>query len=487
VIDAAVRQFFVKFRVEPCPIVAAVSGGADSTALLLALAALREEGFAVEAAHVNHRLRGDESDGDEAFVRDLCRQLGVALHVADGTLDPERIRERGLEAAAREVRYVRLAEIRSQTDARFVATAHQKNDQAETVLMRLMTGSGLAGLRGIHPLRDDGFVRPLLEVTREEIDAFLRERGITPRHDRSNDDPRFLRNRIRALMPQLDAVDNLAAVADQAQQQWPILERAIDEAERAHVLVTLEETTFLSWPEDPWLRQALLHRHIHRLDDAARDVSARDLERLAAEVMGVRRVSVTRRLELIRRGEALVLRRPPEAVGAFELELGVDGTVFVPELGVKVTLTREPPLTLALSPEGRGDSLSVASPASPVPATRDQSPLPFGERVRVRGGSRAHASFQLPAGAPAHFLLRNRRPGDRFQPLGMPNSKKLKDFLIDRKIAVELRDRLPLLLWNDEIVWVAGVEVSERFRITDVEEDRYEVVLEDEPVASHND
>jgi tRNA(Ile)-lysidine synthetase-like protein len=87
-------------------------------------------------------------------------------------------------------------------------------------------------------------------------------------------------------------------------------------------------------------------------------------------------------------------------------------------------------------------------------------------------------AFQLPKNSPPRFLLRNRRPGDRFQPLGMPSSKKLKDFLIDRKIAVDSRDRLPLLLWNDEIVWVAGVEVSERFRITGAEADRYEVWLE---------
>jgi tRNA(Ile)-lysidine synthase len=478
VIDAAVRQFFVKFGVKPCRIVAAISGGADSTALLLALAELRERGFEIEAAHVNHHLRAEESDADEAFVRDLCRELSITLHVEDATLDPDRIRERGIEAAARDIRYARLSEIRTRTAARFVATAHQKNDQAETVLMRLVTGSGIAGLRGIHPVRDDGVVRPLLDVTRDEIDAFLRERGITPRHDRSNDDPRFLRNRIRGVLRQLGAIDNLAAVAAQAQQQWPILQRAIDEAERAHVEIAADETRFLSWPADPWLRQALLHRHIHRLDHAARDVSARDLERLAAELDNIRRVSVTRHLELIRRGDTLILRRPPEPVAEFEVRLTPDAPAFIPELGVTVLIAREPPLTLALSPRSGERGLGDAS-ASPL------SPL-RGERVRVRGGSRA--TFQLPASSPPHFLLRNRRPGDRFHPLGMPTSKKLKDFLIDRKIAVDLRDRLPLLLWNDEIVWVAGVEVSERFRITGAEADRYEVYLSEaslveEPVA----
>lgn len=312
----AVRQYFVKHCSAPCAIVAAVSGGADSTALLLALADLRDDGFEVHAAHVNHHLRGDDSDADEAFVRDVCARLGVPLHLADGTLDPERVRARGIEAAAREVRYARLGEIREKIGARFVATAHQKNDQAETVLMRLLTGSGIAGLRGIHPLRDDGFARPLLDVQRDAIDAFLRERGIEPRHDRSNDDPRFLRNRVRLLVRELGAVANLTALADQARALWPILERAIDEAERACAGVREHETEFHRWPDDPWLRQALLHRHIHRLDPHARDVSAKDLTRLAMEVDAIKRVSVTKTLELIRKNDALILRsapRPPKS------------------------------------------------------------------------------------------------------------------------------------------------------------------------------
>lgn len=428
-IEGSVRQFLFQHAIESCAILVAVSGGTDSSALLLAITDLRADGYSIEAAHVNHHLRGDESDADEAFVRSLCAGLGVTLHVADGTLDPERIRARGVEAAAREVRYERLIAIREACGARYVATAHQKNDQAETVLMRLTTGSGLAGLRGIHPVREDRFVRPLLDVTRAEIEAFLRERKVVPRHDRSNDDPRFLRNRVRRVLRELDAIDGLVAVAEQAQQQWPVIERAIDEAERVHAEVAANETRFRSWPDDPWLRQALLHRHIHRLDGAARDVSARDLERLAAGVASARRVSVTKELELIRRGELLVLRRRPQKFGAFAVELTCDETV------------------------------SVA-----------------GQSVRIARSE--NGTFQLPKNAAPHFLLRNRRPGDRFQPLGMSCPKKLKDFLIDRKIAVDLRDRIPLVVWNGEIVWVAGVEVSERFRITGAEADRYEVNLE---------
>lgn len=423
----AVRQFFVKTGLAPYEIVVAVSGGTDSTALLLALAELRAEGFIAAAAHVNHHLRGAESDADEAFLRDLCASLDVALEVADGTLDPEAIRRRGIEAAARDVRYARLRQL---AGGRLVATAHQKDDQAETVLMRLLTGSGVAGLRGIHPVRDDGFVRPLLDVNRAEIEAFLRERNVTPRHDRSNDDPRFLRNRVRGLIRELGATNNLAAVAAQAREQWPRLETLIDEAEPA----MLEG----EWPREQWLRQALLQRHIHRLDPDARDFDAR---RLAEELDAVQRVSVSRHVELIRRGEALLLRRRPEPVPEFELELAAGGAVYIPE----IELT-----------------------------------------IGVREGSQNRGQPFLLDGDP-RFTVRNRRDGDRFQPLGLTAPKKLKDFLIDRKIAADVRDRLPLLVWNGEIVWVGGVEVSERFKVTTPPAGRlYEVWMEGSGAEHHS-
>lgn len=439
-IGEAVRQFFVNSGIEPCRICVAVSGGVDSTALLLALADLRNDRFKIIAAHVNHHLRGAESDGDEAFVRDLCAQFSIELHLADGTLDDDRVRDRGIEAAAREVRYERLQSIRTQSGARYLATAHQKDDQAETVLMRLLTGSGIAGLRGIHPMRDDGVIRPLLDVTRADIDAFLAARNVTPRLDRSNEDLRFLRNRVRLLVRELGAVDNLARVAAQARAQWPILERAIDDAERAHLQVAQDQTRFNAWPEDEWLRGALLQRQIRRLDPDARDF---DATRIAGETESIKRMRVTRHLELVREDDGLVLRRAEspslQNVIAFELALAPHSPAFIRDLGI--TMHIEPRATSS------------------------------GQRI------------QLPEGANPTFIVRNRRPGDRFHPLGAPGSKTLKDFLIDRKIAAELRDRLPLLVWNDEIVWVAGVEVSERFKVSTLPGDRYDVWLE-EPRAA---
>jgi tRNA(Ile)-lysidine synthase len=428
-LEDVVASFFADRAIRPCRLVAAVSGGFDSTALLLVLHDLC--GFDVTCAHINHHLRGDESDGDERYVRELCDRLGVKVVVADGTLNDDAVRDRGIEAAAREVRIAKLQEIRSESNAQYIATAHQKNDQAETVLMRLFTGSGLAGLRGIHAVRDDGIIRPLLGATRPEIEAFLRERGETPRSDRMNADPRFLRVRVRKTLSEYEpwAVDNLASIADQAQERWPDVERAIDDAE--DVVATKDETRFRTFPDDPWLRRALLHRHIHRLDPAARDVSRSDLERIEKHLDTLKRLTVTKNLELVRSPSQIVLRKISRATPAFEYSLNAAEEVRIVEIDAAFTV-----------------------------------------------GNDGQQSFMLPKGAEPRFLVRNRRNGDRFHPLGAPGSKKLKDFLIDRKIPAEQRDRLPLLVWKGEVVWVAGVEISERFKVTDHGGDLYVATID---------
>jgi tRNA(Ile)-lysidine synthetase-like protein len=301
-----VRGFLDRKEIGSVRIVVACSGGIDSTSLLLALSELKRD---LVCAHINHHLRAEESDGDEAFVRALCGRIAVPIDVRDGTLDAETVKRSGLEAAAREIRHQRLQEVREAHGATFIATAHQKNDQAETVIMRIITGTGLAGLRGIHEVRDDGVIRPLLDVARDEIMTFLNERGVVARSDRMNMDPRFLRNRVRAALRDLgaEAIGNIAGVAVQAQQLWPYVERAIDQA--ADLEISSDATRFIEWPADPWLRQAVLQRQIRRLDPHSRDVSAKDLERLASSIDTIKRVSVTKWLELVRRDGVLVLQR----------------------------------------------------------------------------------------------------------------------------------------------------------------------------------
>lgn len=443
----AIERFFASHHIGPSHLVVATSGGVDSTALLLALAEFRERGFPLTAAHINHHLRADESDRDEEFVRQLCLSLCVPLTVTNGPPGTDAVGAVGVEAAARSMRREILREIRARAAADFIVTAHQQDDQAETVLMRIITGSGLLRLGGIQPLTSDGYLRPLLSVPRGAIEAFLAQRGVDPRRDSSNADRRFLRNRLRhELIPLLrdynpSIVQTVAGTALDAQDLrevlLPLLSAAGAAVERGPGQSRFEEATLAG---SRWIVRSLLAEEIRRLDPDARDVSAADLRRIADATGRPSRFSVTGNLEAIVTADSLTLRRHPPAATPFELRL----TAGIP----------------AGLPDGTTLSISSAVDTGPTQAA--------GCRQR----------FQLPVGGAPDFVVRTRRTGERIRPLGLPYEKKLKSLLIDRKIPRDIRDSIPLLFWQDRIVWVAGVVLADDFKVTDSAGDVYEVRLE---------
>jgi tRNA(Ile)-lysidine synthase len=227
----------------PASVAVGVSGGADSVALLHILNEYRKE-FGIGrlvAAHVNHGLRGEESDGDEAFARAEAAGLGIEFFsvrlsgINDGDIDPDGLDGAdsdigNVEAWARRERYKFFSGIRREHGIDWTATAHTANDQAETVLLRLSRGAGLRGLRGILPVRRDGVIRPLLGVERRRLLEWLSARGVGHREDSSNAELRFRRNRIRAeVIPRLaecdpSAVRNIASAASAAQAAWAAIE-----------------------------------------------------------------------------------------------------------------------------------------------------------------------------------------------------------------------------------------------------------------------
>lgn len=237
-----VRRFLNRHGVGG-PGVVAVSGGADSVALLRALVAVRTGPLTV--AHFNHRLRGAESDGDAAFVAELAGSLGLPFRV--GGADVAAVGAGGnLEATARRLRYGWLAEVAADVGAKWVATGHTADDQAETVLHRLLRGTGLQGLRGIAAVRRFPFpllLRPLLTVTRADVLAYLGELHQPFRTDSSNADPRFTRNRIRAeLLPLLKTFNPDVASA---------LTRLAEQAAEAHDVITEQARALLQRAERP--------------------------------------------------------------------------------------------------------------------------------------------------------------------------------------------------------------------------------------------
>lgn len=282
----AVRRFVAD---RPGAGVVAVSGGADSVALLRALHAC---GPALVVAHVNHRLRGPESDGDEVFVRELCALLGVGCHIRAADV-ATLATGANLESTARRVRYAFFAEVAQETGAAWVATAHTADDQAETVLHRLVRGTGLQGLRGIAaerpalpersnaaPLldalptsgdRESTLVRPLIRVTRADVLAYLAEIGQAHRTDSTNADTRFTRNRIRhELLPLLKTFNPDVVTA---------LTRLAEHANEAHEIITAAAAELLSRAERPRAARAIV------LDADALVTAPRGLTRAALRLV----------------------------------------------------------------------------------------------------------------------------------------------------------------------------------------------------------
>jgi len=412
-------------------VLAAVSGGADSVALLDALHTLAPSlGLTLHAVHVDHGLR-PESAADAAFVTDLCRGWGVPLRVerveiarpgTGGAWD-------GLEGAARRARYAAFRHAAAATGADCVATGHTADDQAETVVMRLLDGAGPRGLGGIAPVRGP-YIRPLLETRRHLIEAHLLARGIEWRDDASNADPRFLRNRIRHdVLPFLVAAWDIDAV-----------ERLTRGAARARALESALETE----------ARAILAA-LGRVASGAIVLPAPELERLpgelAAEVLraaaaglgggGAQRAAGERALRLVLAGgrpRAVRLGRvrcersgPWVRVGAApgadlrERAWQVPGELPLPELGTR---------------------LSARCVVRPVGWTPAHDP--------------ARAEFDADR-VPARLTVRARRVGDRFLPWGGPGERRLKTFLIDAGIPRWERSRIPLLEADGEIIWVAGL------------------------------
>ncbi len=437
-------------------IVAAVSGGSDSVALACLLHELQKRGelALVGLVHLNHQLRAT-ADRDEQHTAAVAQMLGVPLisDRADITTRAKAERQ-SLEAAGRRARYELFERARRQFGADLVALGHTRDDQAETFLLRLLRGAGPRGLAAMHPRRGT-IVRPLLMCRRSELREFLAAIPVAFMHDESNDDPGIPRNRVRGeLIPLLEAhfnpaiVDVLADEADVARETWRWLHELTIEWTARHVR---EEGT--EWRFDlahvaglPLAGRRAVMWHLLSEAGGSRLVGFRNVSDAlrVADPGGPAAVMVPgARVERI--GDQVVLRR--RAAGArtarnpanlFRYPLSIPGEVHLPDSGG----------VLSVEAVSSAESVPLAGPC----ATAGNGDAALVRRDRVRG----------------RLAVRNRRPGDRFRPAGLQGHKKLQDFFVDRKIARADRDRLPLVVdENDRIIWVAGHRIDETFRVTD--------------------
>jgi tRNA(Ile)-lysidine synthase len=436
-------------------VLVAVSGGPDSVALLHILYELREElALCLEAAHLQHGIRGEEAKKDARFVRGLAERLNLPVHIKEVNI-PRMRSEAGkgnLEALARRERYRFFADVARQRSLNKIATAHTRDDQVETVLMWLLRGAGRKGLGGMAPRQTINvtgaesskgvtIIRPLLDLTKDEILDFLKHRGCDYRLDRSNEDPAYLRNWIRrVLLPQLkERIDSrvpsrLAHLAEVLRDEETLLNTlAQEELEGMQANGALSRERFLRQPKAMqrrvlrlWIEAA--RGHLRGLDFD----HAEALVRLISDGPPQSRLSIPGGWELIKEYETLRLakaarRLPPDG---YSFSLAIGGEMEVREAGVKILSQR------------------------------------FIDAPSVLPEDHWEAVFDL-ACLTGPLVVRNFRRGDRLQPFGMAGRKrKVKELFIEHKVPLSARAVWPILVMGDEILWLPGFGRSELGRIT---------------------
>ena len=433
------------------PLVAGVSGGPDSVCLLHVLAGIKRSlGVKLHVAHLNHLLRGAESDADADYVARLASGLGIPATIERRDVKAYRKERRlTLEEAAREVRYAFFAEVARSIDGDTVAVGHTADDQVETILLHLIRGTGLTGLRGMQPLgtwrSPDGtelrLARPLLEIEREETESYCTAEGLYPRSDSSNRLPDQLRNRVRTqLIPLLqkynpDIKEVLLRTARAADADLGYIDEEVSKlwgtvATERPEGIAIDRAGFSCLP-------IALKRHLIR--------SA--LRQVLGELQDIESVHIESLLEAMSRpaGKKISLPRNLSFYGDYDHGLiAVNGAVASP--------------FPVLEGEYRLD----------VPGVTEFS----GWRVRSSiidqheegNESELRACFDFDA-VGDRLTVRGRRCGEKFQPLGMESTKKLQDFMVDARIPRHWRDRVPLVCSTRHIIWVVGSRIDHRARV----------------------
>ncbi len=413
------------------PIVVALSGGADSVALLHALVELRESsGYRLAAAHLNHALRGDESDRDQCFCHDLCARLNVDFIVERATGLAAQMPN--LEEAARQARHEFLDRAAVRTGSDYVAVGHHADDQAETVLMRLLRGTGIAGLSAMAETGPGRLVRPLLSLTRADILSYLEGIGATFVTDASNFSSALLRNRIRHdLLPTLNreyapgASKRLAALAAEMRSVDSFLSRAAAQELSGMLSAGGELDVSRFARADPSLRIPVLRQYLAIHLGSLRRVNRDHLEGLNHLCLSGPpngEISLPGGRRAVRQYDRLrVADHVPAGRANFSTPLAFEGTTEILEAG----------LAFEASLVGAGQ---VAMPSD-----------------------HSSALFDVQAIAAEGLTARNFKPGDRIRPLGMAGTRKVKDVFIDRKLPPRLRGRFPVIAMGRQIVWLPGI------------------------------
>jgi len=425
-------------------IVAAVSGGADSMAMLHILRQLSNQlSFDLYAAHLNHNLRGDDAKRDAELVDCTCREWVIPLffdsiEVKDMSKNL-RISE---EEAGRKARYAFFDKVLAETNGDKLALAHHQGDRVETILHNIIRGTGIKGLQGINYVRNGFIIRPLLDVSKEEILRYCKDNKVNYREDMTNFDQGYTRNRIRhGLIPYIrdhfnpaieDALLRLSCVS---KEEDDFLENHCGNIMTKHFEFSkgkgnISLDFFLS--QHVAVKRRLLRLAIQKLNHDLSCIELFHIDSIISMLEDSRHNSAIHLSNNIRAGKDygfawVSVASESKPIERYEYALEIPGEIFIPEFGVVITA-----------------------------ALIDDRKISYGKNPVYIDADALQGSL----------VVRNRKKGDRFKPLGMNAYKKLKNYFIDKKISREQRDYIPLVQDESGIIWVVGHEINEDFKIT---------------------
>ncbi|MGL5615855.1 MAG: tRNA lysidine(34) synthetase TilS [Sarcina sp.] len=426
-------------------VLVALSGGPDSICLLHILKGLENKlNIKILAAHINHCLRGNEADKDEEYARKFCENLGIDFYVKRIEIDKvAKEKKISTEMAGREERYKFFDELKKKFNIQKIAIAHNANDQAETLIMRIARGTGIEGLVGIRPVRDNLFIRPILCLTREEIESYCEDNNLNPRIDKTNLEEVYSRNKIRLkAIPFLkenfneDVIDAFNRLAYSVSKDVEFINEFVEE--KYNTLIENTKDGLIIKREAFDEKEAVLNRLIRK---ALMEVSGafnnfemkhiNDVINLQNGNAG-KKINLTNRVIVINEyGKIKIVRDIKRAEFKDEITFDIEELYNMKE---KIITNNLGTFTFKVV-ENNGN-------------------------IKTTKNNEKYFSFDNVS----KITIRTRKDGDTIVPFGMEGRKKLKDIFINNKIPKEERNFIPLLLLDDEVAWIIGVRNSNLYK-----------------------
>lgn len=445
-----IRHYIIENKLieEGDKILVALSGGPDSVCLLHILARLRNEfNLKLGAIHINHLLRGEEAIDDENYTKKLCKSLDVESYIE--RIDISTIAEKegqSIELAGREERYKAFNKIKEKFSYDKIAVAHNSNDQAETILMRLMRGSGLEGLTGIKAKREGGIIRPILCLNRNEIERYCEEYKLEPRIDKSNYEKIYNRNKVRLdIIPYMkenfneDIVDTLNRMVLLLQKDNEYLEEVAMDAYSKYCKeenneIIVNSNLFKSEKEAIITR--VLKRCFKVISNSHKNFEMKHI----LDIVDLSKLGTNKEIHLTNNiivkniyGDIVFKQRKDKRSSLEDISIYIKKEDLMNEIKFS---------DYKVKMEIIDKKNNIKFPNNDLIKFFDYDKIEYGITVRYR------------------------KDGDKMVPIGMKGTKKIKDIFINSKVPKEKRDVIPLVCFDEEIAWILGIKVSEQFKIT---------------------